>query len=202
MLFLAAGCSTRLVWKNENDAADNVAEVYTKAASYVYSQDFAVYPVEKWFTREELRVLRQHLPATESMVTEALGLQDSVGGARLALYFGITNAVPLLRSHLLNPRPCYGWEGPDYSDPENYLTDNQYPYSIEYLDAMESLTGKPMSETMNLRSHEAEGIRAWTKDPGSEFYNWAIWMQRKLGMTMKPNQAPEDTARKLADPQH
>jgi hypothetical protein len=77
-------------------------------------------------------------------------------------------------------RRCYGWEGPDYTDPESYLMDDQYPYSTEYVDAIESLTGKPISLSLALAPREVEDIRMWTERPESEYYHWAVWMRRKI----------------------
>ena len=114
------------------------------------------------------------------MIGSALGQQDSVWGAKLAGHFKMKKMLPLLKYHLLTPRCCYGWEGPDYSKLESFLTDNQYQYSIVYLQAMEAIAEKPITELIDLTQAEEQNIRKWSTNENSDFYHWALWIQRKL----------------------
>lgn len=200
LLLTAAGCVSQIGYHAEDNRGDLVAATFAKAAAYAYSPDFIGRDVEETFTRDEVRVLKQHLPALQSMIETTLGLQDSAGGARLAAHFSLanTNILRLIRCHILEPRNCYGWEGPDYSIPENYLTDNQYPYSIQYLDAMESLAGKPIWQTITLQPRELQMIQGYASNEVSEFHHWALWMQRKLRIKERPNHT-SDGIRQPAD---
>jgi hypothetical protein len=181
-----------------------VSAVFTKTAAYVYSQDFIGFdePLSDAFSQTDLRILGDQRSSVESMVETALGLQDSVWGAKLAAEFKISKVLPLLRSHFMTPRHCYGWEGPNYTQLESFLTDDQYVYSVAYLDAIETITGESVDKVIHLTPPEVEQIAKYASNQNSEFYHWSLWMQRKLKITHRPNQVPEDTARKLADPQH
>jgi hypothetical protein len=181
-----------------------VAAVFTKTAAFVYSTDFVGFDeqLSDAFSQTDLRVLGDQRSSVEHMVETALGLQDSVWGAKLAAEFRISKVLPLLRSHFMTPRRCYGWEGPDYTQLESHLTDDQYVYSVAYLDAIETITGESVDKAIHLTPPEVEQITEYASNQNSEFYHWSLWMLRKLKITNRPNQVPEDTARKLADPQH
>ncbi len=189
VLLCVAGC-TSLDLQQQTRDTDTVAAVFTKTAAYVHSQDFVGFdgPLTNDFSAKDLRILRNHRSSLESMIHGALGVQDSVWGAKLAGHFGINKVLPSLRHHFLIPRHCYGWEGPDYSEMESYLTDDQFVYSIAYLEAIETLAGKPVSEAIVLAPHEIEAIRKYQRLPKSEYFHWSLWMQRKLEMKERPNQ--------------
>lgn len=184
-----AGCTTHRPAGRADDGA-SVAATFTKAAAHVYSTDWIGFdePVADLFTTDELATLARLLPSLQSMVEAALGLQDSVWGAKLAGHFRISQTLPLLRYHFLTPRRCYGWEGPDYSKLESYLADNQYQYSVAYLEAMEAIAGKPIAEAVALTESEAKEIQKHAANANSESYHWALWMQWKLNMKERPNQ--------------
>lgn len=167
--------------------ADRVAEVMAKAAIYIFNTDFAVDTVEREFTEAELAVMAAHLGPVVQMIERALGVQQSVGGAMLAGHFELEAMLRLLRGHFLTPSRAYGWEGPDYSDPESWLLDEQYVYDIHYLEAIERITGKPIHEAIELTDAErrridelasVEGQPGHIKNPRAN--PWAVWMQRKL----------------------
>ena len=189
LLLLAVGCASQIGVRTKGNDGDSVSTTFAKTAEYVYSPDFLGPDVEERFSRDELRTLEHHLPALSSMIEAALGLHDSVGGAKMAAYFSLsnTNILRLIRFRILESRNVYGWEGPDYSDPENYLTDDQYPYSIEYLQAMESLAGQPIWQALTLQPRELQMIQGFASNETSEFHHWALWMQRKLKMKERPN---------------
>ncbi|MHC4202059.1 MAG: hypothetical protein ACYSU0_18875 [Planctomycetota bacterium] len=144
-------------------------------------------PIEDVFSAEELEVLRQDVPSLATMVEAALGRQDSIWGAKCAAYFKIDSVVPLLRHHLLTPRRCYGWEGPDYSVLESYLTDNQYQYSIAYLEAIEQITGRPIEEAVELTPAEVETIDNHAGNTKSPYHHWSLWLRRKFAVRGRPN---------------
>ena len=159
-----------------------VAEAFSKAAAYIYYSSFEVEPVERAFSPKELKILDEHLEPLNRMIRDALGRQHSVGGAALTAYFGIEANLDLLRWQLLNPGRTYGWEGPDYSLEESYLDDGQYVYHSQYLKAIETLTGKPVAETIHLDEREREEILRLTRIPDAESHYWAIWISRKLNL--------------------
>jgi hypothetical protein len=165
-----------------------VAATFAKSAQHVYGADWVGYgdPVSSVFSQEDLGILSRHLVPLESMIVTALGLQESVWGAKLAGHFGLASALPLLRAHLLTPRRFYGWEGPDYSTLEAYLEDNQFPYGMAYLEAVEALTGKPLDLAVRLTQAELDQLESLAKNRDSEFCYWALWMQRKLKIQASP----------------
>ena len=179
-----AGCSSLVLSRGSRDV-DTVATVFTKTAAYVYSQDFIGYdePLSDAFSQSDLRVLRNQRSSLEAMVESALGLGNSVWGAKFAGEFGITTLLPLLRTHFMVPERCYGWEGPDYSQLESYLTDDQFCYSVAYLNAIEAITGESVDKVIHLTPPEAEQLAKYTGNPNSEFFHWSLWIQRKLKIT-------------------
>ena len=170
-----------------------VAETFTKTAQRVYSTDWVDfdYPIAKAFSDEEMAILADHLSSLQSMIYTALGLQDSVWGAKLAGHFGISETLPRLRHHFLTPRRCYGWEGPDYSKLESYLADHQFQYSVAYLEAIEAITEEDIAEAILLTESEVAEIQRLAGLEKSQHYHWALWMQRKLKIPAGPNPSIE-----------
>jgi len=178
LLLLLCGC----VASHGPMEKDNVAHVFAKTAIRVFNTDHADYdvPIEEMFSTQDLAILGENCDALVSMLEFALGRQDSVWGARLAGHFRVEKVLRLVRHHFLTPRRCYGWEGPDYSKLENFLTDNQYQYSITYLEAVEAITGKPIADAIVLTPDESARIEKHATNEKSVFYHWALWIQRKL----------------------
>ena len=140
-LFLSWACAHR----TPADAAaipGRVAETFAKAAVLIFDPDHVDCDktVSEAFSAEELEILGSHRSKLESMIESALGRQESVWGAKLAGHYRLESLRSLLQSQFLAPRRCYGWEGPDYSRIESNLTDNQYPYSVVYLEALEAIS--------------------------------------------------------------
>lgn len=178
LLLLLCGC----VASHGPMEKDNVAHVFATTAIRVFDvahADFDV-PIEEVFSTHDLAILGENRDALVSMIEFALGWQDSVWGARLAGHFRIEKVLWLVRHHFLTPRRCYGWEGPDYSQLESFLTDNQYQYSITYLEAIEAITGKPIADAIVLTPAESARIEKHATNEKSVFYHWALWIQRKL----------------------
>jgi len=127
------------------------------------------------------------------MVAWALERQDSVWGAKLAADLGLVSLLPLLRDRFFEPKHCYGWEGPDYSKIESYLSDCQFQYSMAYLEAIEKMAGKPIHKAVAPTKDEMIGIANLTANKDSEFYHWALWIQKKLRIKKEPNQISHRT---------
>jgi len=178
LLLLLCGC----VASHGPMEKDNVAHVFATAAIRVFDDDHADFdvPIEEVFSTHDLAILGENRDALVSMIESALGWQDSVWGARLAGHFRVEKVLWLVRNHFLTPRRCYGWEGPDYSQLESFLTDNQYQYSITYLEAIEAITGKPIADAIVLTPDESARIEKHATNEKSVFYHWALWIQRKL----------------------
>lgn len=197
LLLLVCGCVASHGPMEKRSAQDNVAQVFAMTAVRVFDIDHADYgyPMEKVFSTHDLAILGENRDALVLMIESALG-QDSVWGARLAGHFRVEKVLWLVRYHFLTPRRCYGWEGPDYSQLESFLTDNQYQYSITYLEAIEAITGKPIAEAIVLTPAESTRIENYAMNEKSGFYHWALWIQRKLNHQKAEQGAAADT-RKL-----
>ena len=184
-ILLLTGCATTSTSARQQDRA-MVAATFSKAATLIFLHDFAIdEPVTREFSASELTMLREQLQYLVPMIDQGLDCSGNVWAAKLAGHFKMQNTLPALRAQLLEPRACYGWEGPDYSVPESYLADMQYPYSIEYLRAIEQITGKPVGKTVILSTEERKTIDQLTENPDSEYHHWAIWLQRKLAIVTK-----------------
>ena len=177
-----SGCVAPRSPTGEQQNGDLVAASVSKAALCIFDTDFIDYdvPVGTAFSETEIAVLRGRLCYVVPMIERALGREDSVWGAKLAAHFGIKELLPLLRSHFFTPKRCYGWEGPDYSNPESYLLDEQYMYSLTYLEAIQKIAGKSINEAMRPDAQESALIVRHARDERSEFHHGAIWMMRKL----------------------
>jgi len=182
LFLLLCGCVASHDPMEKRSGQDNVADVFATAAIRVFDTDHADFdvPIEKVFSTQDLAILGENRDALVSMIEFALGRQDSVWGARLAGDFRVEKVLWLVRNHFLTPRRCYGWEGPDYSQLESFLTDNQYQYSITYLEAIEAITGKPIADAIVLTPTESTRIENHATNEKSVFYHWALWIQRKL----------------------
>jgi len=161
-----------------------IAATFSKAAVLVFDIDHIDYdkPIDEALSPEDLVVLERHLDALVPMMRSALNRQDSVWAAKLAGHFKPRSLLPLLRSHLLVPRRCYGWEGPDYSKLESYLMDSQFQYSTAYLQAIEQITGESVCDAVVVSPDELALIQRHAANESSKHYHWALWIQRKLGI--------------------
>ena len=176
------GCALREDTPQNSQSCDFEAGAVAKAATHIFDTDHIDYDVAvgKVFSQDELLALRRQLDHVVPMIQTALGRQDSVWGAKLAGHFQVKEVLPLLHSHFFTPRRCYTWEGPDYSNPESYLTDNQYQYTVVYLAAIQMITGKPIHEAVSPDPSESSAIAKHASNEKSEFHHWALWMKRKL----------------------
>lgn len=168
-----------------------VAPTLSKAAIYIYSEDFIYVPVAEWFSREELSLLEQHSAEMNAMIQNALNFGDSVGGSALTVHFKLEENISLLRSRLLRPGVAYGWEGPDYDSEEDYLTDNQFVYHSVYLWAIEETSGQPVHEIVQLTQEETQELFRCLEDPEHLNYYWAKWLARELQLLESPSSVEE-----------
>ena len=159
----------------------DASDVITKSALYIFDGDFVNVGPDQLFSEDELAFLRNQKENLTSMAAQALGRQDSASAADFIGYFKLYGAIPALRHRFLVPGTTYGWEGPDYTDESNYLTDNQYVYHSRYFDALRALFGSDVAENLNLSDDEKDRIIQLSQLRESRHYYWARWMRRKLG---------------------
>lgn len=183
------GCAMQRNTTVERQHEEFVAATLINAAVCIFNTDNADYDasVGEAFSEAELEVLRRHLPRVVHMIESALNCHDSVWGAKIAGHFGVKELLPSLRWHFFTPRRCYGWEGPDYSNIENYLTDDQYQYSLVYLEAIQQITGRSIDQAVPPDASESAVIARYAGMEKSEFYHWALWMKRKLRIEDGPS---------------
>ena len=157
-----------------------IADTFTKVALYIFDGDFAHSAPESIFSTEELDILQSQKADLVLLINKALGSGDSVVGADLVGNFELYDCVRMVKHRFLKPGTTYGWEGRDYSDARNYLTDDQYVYHSRYFAALETLYGADITANLNLTKQEIRSIYELSLDPRSPHYFWALWMLSKL----------------------
>jgi hypothetical protein len=159
-----------------------------KLAMMIYSPDHCDFrlPFEEAFTVEDLSTLPAHRLFIERLAYDALNRQHSIWAARLAARLHITNCIDLLRPRILDPQEPYGWEGPDYSNPESFLQDRQFMYATTYVEAIQELSGQTLRQTLALTAQEWDRLQALASNPASPFHHWATWLLRKLAQEGQP----------------
>ena len=110
---------------------------------------------------------------------------DSYGAAFLLGFLHAKEAIPLLRKKLLEDRYFYGWEGPDYTTEEAYMTDDQYPHHTAYILALETIFQVPITRAFRLTDEERqmlerEAALANTKSEEAKTHYAAKWLLQRL----------------------
>lgn len=77
----------------------------------------------------------------------------------LAAYLHYESAIPKIKDKLLKCDKFYGWEGPDYQKIESYFVDGQYCYQMAYIAAIEHISRKPLSSSIELTNQEYENLK-------------------------------------------
>ena len=151
-----------------------------KISKYVLDHDFVIDKIDKFFSRKEIIKIKKFRKEIVHLIKYALDRNHSVGAAYLASYLKCIECYSSLRYRLLSPGRAYGWEGPDYSMIESYLTDNQYVYHYPYLISIVSIFKKPIHKIIFLTENERSDIISLSNNKDHESYHWAIWIRRKL----------------------
>ena len=115
--------------------------------------DFLLMPLHDVFSLEQLAWMllhREHLSA----VINAHIRGGSTLAIQIAVYLRVETAIAPLRERLLILRDTYGWEGPDYSQPEPWMWGNQYPYHQIYIWAIQGIAGAPLHAVVKLTDAE------------------------------------------------
>lgn len=146
--------------------------------------------VRETFSPDQLRVMHREVDTLEDEVNRRL-LDGDHSAAWIAAYFRIESSLPYLRNGLLAERSFYGWEGPDYTQEQAWLQDQQYPRQMGYITAIEAITGKPIDQAIVLDKTERENL---IKEASIDDIDWrtnalsyertmcAKWMLQKLGI--------------------
>jgi hypothetical protein len=88
----------------------------------------------------------------ESLIIQRITSKDASDGFEknksiyLAAYFKYTSAVKPILDQLLENNRIYGWEGPRYDNPKDFIDDSQYPYQCVYISAIEAITEKKIED--------------------------------------------------------
>lgn len=156
-------------------------DLVARAAIYIYDQDFIQDSPGYTFTEVELEYLESRKDLLLEMIQQALMNGPSVGGADFVGHFRLYDAASRLRARFFEPGIAYGWEGPDYSDPEAILGDNQYVFHHRYYNALHALYGDDLIAELGVTDAEMETIVNLSLQPDGAHYNWARWVRKKLG---------------------
>ncbi|MDE0317931.1 MAG: hypothetical protein OXM61_23880 [Candidatus Poribacteria bacterium] len=152
LLLIMIGCSG-----HKQPEADYVVEVLDLALKLSY-YDFAIDPVDEYFSPQELDWFVKNRSAAENIIVNYVD-RGSTSAILLAGYLRLDSALKPLRRQLLKLRGPYGWEGPDYSKEEAWLYSGQYPYHNIYIDAIERITQKPIHESIKLTPSEYNSLQ-------------------------------------------
>ncbi|MCB1051700.1 MAG: hypothetical protein H6510_16490 [Acidobacteria bacterium] len=155
--------------------SQEVAQVLSQAALYIFDSDFVMESPENQFTPRQLEIMEQNKEALLPMIEAALGRQESVGGSELLAQFHWTELNHLVRARLLNPGRAYGWEGST-----DLLDDRQFVFHNRYLIALQKLYGPHFHSKLALTEAEKDELFTLSHSKDSQHCEWAIWLMRKL----------------------
>ena len=139
-----------------------------------YTEDFLLTPLHEVFSLEQLAwmlVHREHL----SDAINARILDHSTLAIQIAVYLRLETAISVLREKVLTLRDTYGWEGPDYSQPDPWMWETQYPYHRIYIWAIQGIAGAPLHAVIKLTDAERD------------------FLQQKAALARTPESFPDTT---------
>ena len=139
----------------------------------------------------QIRLIVRHKNKLEPLIVAQI--ENDYCWLYLSAFLRYEAAVPIIKKKLLETQSIYGWEGPDYSKVETYLTDAQYPYQMACINAIEYITGKPVSKSIRLTNKEQHDLNARarkctaTNIDKADFtrYCSALWLLGKLKPSSK-----------------
>ena len=165
LLLIVVGCVTYKLPTVEYMIADPVDYMRIEALKLglrLNTRDFAIDPVEVYFTPHELNWFETNKSEVDDIIIDYI-YQDSTPAVMLAGYLALDSAMEALRFKLLILRRPYGMEGLDYTTEEAWLDDIQYPYHTIYIDAIERITGKPIHAAIKLTPSEYDLLQQYAK---------------------------------------
>jgi hypothetical protein len=167
-------------------AGNQVADFMARLALASFDPDWDGYDsgMERIFSDSDIEMISRHKTAVQEVVLAGLEQRGGSKAALIAAHMRLCEALPLLREDLFKARSPYLWEGPDYAKEDSVLDDNQFQYHSAYINAIETITGKPIREAVKPTDKELERLRrmaskAKLKNPQTPEW-WAKWLLRKL----------------------
>ena len=119
--------------------------------------DFLLIPLHDVFNLKQLAWLQVH----RHQLSDAINAEIRGGSTlaiQMAVYLRLETAIPVLRERLLKLRSNYGWEGPDYSTEEAFMSEYQYPYHRIYIWAIQGIAQSPVSTVVKLTDAERSAL--------------------------------------------
>lgn len=154
--------------------------------------DFILTPLHDVFNLDQLAWLQVH----RHQLSDAVNVEIR-GGSTLAIqmsvYLRLETAIPVLRERLLKLRSNYGWEGPNYSTEEAFMSEYQYPYHRIYIWAIQGIAQAPVTAVVKLTPIERQYLnRRASKaapDVGAPYkiVDGQAWCAKWLLTQLEPN---------------
>lgn len=117
--------------------------------------DFILTPLHDVFNLDQLAWLQVH----RHQLSDAVNVEIRGGSTlaiQMAVYLRLETAIPVLRERLLKLRSNYGWEGPNYSTEEAFMSEYQYPYHRIYIWAIQGIAQAPVAAVVKLTPIERQ----------------------------------------------
>ena len=120
--------------------------------------DFILTPLHDVFSLEQLAWLQVHRHQLSDAVNAEIRGHSTLA-IQMAVYLRLETAIPVLRERLLKLRSNYGWEGPDYSTEEAFMSEYQYPYHRIYIWAIQGIAQVPVAAVIKLTDVERGALQ-------------------------------------------
>ncbi len=142
---LLSGCSH----PSKPTESSDVAKGFQIARQFAY-YDWAIDPVERYFTAQELKWLETNKRSVENDIADFIG-DYSTPAVLVAGYLKLESCLPILRVMLFSlrgPNGESGGDGADYTLEKTLLRNNMYPHHAMYINAIEDITGLPIHKAV------------------------------------------------------
>ena len=190
-MFLLCGpygcCAPQYLVRPAQREREQLVAFMTRLAQDMYNPDWVDYDTDFYglFSPTDHVRLVDYVDTIEPLVLDGL---EQCGGVRAALaagYLRYQAALPILHTKLLELRAPYLWESSsDYTSEEVLMNDHQYPYHIAYIRAIETITRKPLNESIHLTSEELRRLQDLAKQAHIErpqtIHYCARWLLKKF----------------------
>ncbi|MDE0683985.1 MAG: hypothetical protein OXI63_13795 [Candidatus Poribacteria bacterium] len=151
-VFCFMGCQQRqeppLQIPFRSDIVEHMADV---------TGDFILTPLHDVFSLKQLAWLQVH----RHQLSDAINAEIRGGSTlaiQMAVYLRLETAISVLRKRLLKLQSNYGWEGPDYSTEEAFMSEYQYPYHRIYIWAIQGIAQAPVAAVIKLTDAERDAL--------------------------------------------
>jgi hypothetical protein len=161
-------------------------ETIVEADAYIDQDNFKKRKFHFLIDSSLVRQLWVHREKFEKIIVDKLD-QDTQW-LFLASYLNYSSATPKLKEMLLVNRNFYRWEGPDYTDIESFLYDLQFFNQMNYIIAIEHISGMPFDKAIQLKNTELEELKNQAKKCSKiniglaelDKFCYCKWLLRKL----------------------